>query len=332
MQQDDIVWQIIDKKHCAFKLKTTTTSFCRNEYNVTGVCNRQSCPLANSQYATVREFDGRLFLCKKVVERAHMPAKMWELVKLSLNETEARAQITKELEYWPGWLKTKCIQRVKRINEVLKRMRRLEARADEQPILLPKRSKQIKHERNREERAHQVSRLENAIETELLQRLQQGVYGEIYNFNKKAFDGLVKSQGGKADLMEEEDEEEYERMLAAMGDDEFVEALSDEDEEAEFDEELEEELEYDDNAEDAANQTNDLESFSPSDDDDMLADLEDMIAAPSSTRSIKIGAGNLGGTNNVGTARKRPLAKRRGHEIEYEQEAAIGGKKLLARK
>ena len=59
---DIVIWQTIGGKHfCSYKKKITDNVFCRSRYNISGLCSRQACPLANSRYATILEHSGMLF-------------------------------------------------------------------------------------------------------------------------------------------------------------------------------------------------------------------------------------------------------------------------------
>ncbi|CAK8539628.1 unnamed protein product [Lathyrus sativus] len=210
MQHDEVIWQVIRHNHCSFMAKIETGIFCRNPYSITGICNRSSCPLANSRYATIREDNGVFYLYMKTIERAHMPKDLWERVKLPRNYEQALEVIDKNLMYWPKILIHKIKQRLTKMTQMRIRMRKLALKTREKITTLPR--KEVKREARREEKAEKAAVLEKSIEKELLTRLKEGLYkqDDIINYPFEEYDKIIEMERHQPAEEEEEMEEEIE--------------------------------------------------------------------------------------------------------------------------
>ena len=352
MQHDEVIWQVIAQGFCSFKVKATTQTFCKHPQNVTGLCNRSSCPLANSRYATVMEHDGQCFLYTKTIERAHLPSQMWEKRRLPANYTQALALIDRELAYWPNFLIHKCKQRLTKIHQYLIRMRRLALKANTRQVTVNQ--KVERREKVREAKAEKAARLTNAISAELIARLQAGTYegSGMYVPNhvfQKALDKIGEGDDegeivGDDEQLEEEGEE-GEGKEREEGDEDEVEGEEEEEDEGMFEDEVEfvEDFEEEDDVEDTQERL--LEREMETDHPHPLAHTTSLSHSSSSSSSHPLDGDDDEDRVSVAAAPRsqlgraargaRPVAsgrkagpgsashagrKRGGLEIEYEEE------------
>lgn len=309
---DEMIWNVINHQFCSFqttleKALSDHTKFCKHPYSVTGLCNRTSCPLANSRYATIREEQGKISLYMKTVERAHSPKNLWERIQLSRNYTKAMAQLDEHLQHFPKVLVHRNKQRLTKIHQYLIRMRKIELkhRSGRKAKVVGVHRKIEQREERRERKALVAAKIETALEKELTERLAKGAYGDIYNFPEAPYQKAMAKATAKADEKEEEedDDEEATEMESEYDDEdedsamvEYVEDFESDDEDEEEEEDIEN-MEYlgegQWGAAAAASADDDDDSDESSDDDD----------------------GSDGSSDKKKPPRRRPRM-----EIEYERE------------
>ncbi|RKP39615.1 ribosomal L28e protein family-domain-containing protein [Dimargaris cristalligena] len=313
MNSDELVWHVISKQFCSFKTSTDTRKFCRNEYNVTGFCDRMSCPLANSRYATVREHRGRAFLYVKTAERSHTPAKMWERILLPKNLEKADKMIEDELIYWPHFMLRTCKTRLTKITQYLMRMRKIKLKSKTKLVTFNKKAE--RREASREVKAETAARLDKAIEKELLERLRTKAYGDApINIRQNVWKQILANE--KIEAADDQSDEEY----ADLEDGVEYENEDEEELDPEADEEFIREF-----VSDISDSEDDMEDFGEYDfsdedeDEEEGADDDDDDDGSAPAASTKSGKRKQAPSKRQSTQKPKRRAGR--VEIEYERES-----------
>lgn len=116
----------------------------------------------------------------KSAEISHLPNTLWERVKLPRNYEKAIEVINKHLEFWPRLLVHKIKQRLTKMTQYRIRMRKLQLKVREKLMTVPRKKTQI--DVKKASKAEVAARIDNCIQSELLDRLKEGCYNKICNY------------------------------------------------------------------------------------------------------------------------------------------------------
>lgn len=305
MQHDEVTWQVLNQHFCSFKVKTPKANFCKNQYNITGLCNRSACPLANSNYATIQEEKGICYLYIKTIERKHTPKDWWEKIKLPRNYAAALAIVDAQLKYMPKYQIHRNKQRLTKIHQYLIRMRKLKLQEGRLKIVGINTHKEAIEDR-KEKKALKAARIDQSIEQELLSRLEKGTYDEDQYYPWQAMQKALDKVEGEHD-----DEKLDEALADAPDDEEIIKANPEEEEEEDEDVGIptfvaDFEPEDEDDIEDAGQQ------FEYEEEEETEGKTREKVSSSSSSSSSSAGRGT----------------KRR---YEEDVKSATGGKRKTAR-
>lgn len=168
----------------------------------------------------MREKKGKLFLYIKTAERGFTPSLMWKEVPLDDNYGRALEQIDENLEFWNKFVVHKCKQRLTKLREMVRRMRRQRIRGVHEVTAVHRGTEQ--RDDVRMAKAEKRLMIDTEIEKELVDRLKLGTYGELYddlyNLHTQAFKKHINEHELSAAEESLEAEESVSLQVALLGD------------------------------------------------------------------------------------------------------------------